>query len=669
MGLLFLVSHFVLFKSKQPAPAAVCTSPDCEKDAVFVAEHINRSADPCHDFEAFACSMWSKAGEVYGYGEGIMRLQIAAWFSGFEAVLNEALDSIEPVNRLKKMYDLCMTTDVDTTTVQNSIKELKQFMRERGLGWPHLPAKKERPLGVLLDLAYHWRLGLWFDASDLRPASAASGMRVGPRVLLIEPGAFVGAWAAQHYSVLNQSYTAYWRALERQFRDSEDDPPRTDNIEEITKRETEILNALLKVMLSNTRKPAEFPVGDIERFTPNISEAVWSEELNKKVVSLEITTLTNQSFDNITVTDTAILYTLNNLLTTYNQKEVLDHLSWFFVQVFASLADRGNLIYKFGNKVLADARRHLYCATEVEASNQFLIAAIHTRLRIPIGARKTFDEQLQTIKQAALDNIALHSTWADGDSRKKVADKVRKEKTAIWPPDELLETSVLKEMYADISLSRSTFIEYWFDAYRRIRTLLGDPRYAEAMAMARNFVLPYFDYDYISNHVRLALGTVAAPLYRAGSTYAMLYGGIGFSYAAQLVRAFDEGGLTISPDGRINASWVPAAWHTGHAKKSKCTSPLSPFPEIPALQISHAAFQRAVANLSEPPKPLMLDYSEEQVFFIAACFTLCDVEKNRYGTYSGRCNKMVQNVPAFAAAFSCLDGSKMKPARPCPYFD
>lgn len=184
------------------------------------------------------------------------------------------------------------------------------------------------------------------------------------------------------------------------------------------------------------------------------------------------------------------------------------------------------------------------------------------------------------------------------------------------------------------------------------------------MKLSRNFVLPYLEYDYVSNAVRVAIGAVNLPLYDAESTNAMIYGGLGFSYAAQLVRAFDEGGLTIDPYGAINDSWAPPSW-----KRNCSADHRSPFPEIPALQAAHAAFQRALANGTRPARRLMADYTEEQVFFIAACFTLCQLEESALGFYGGHCNRAVKNFAPFAEAFACRNGSKMNPDDSCPYFN
>ncbi|KAH9380274.1 hypothetical protein HPB48_018182 [Haemaphysalis longicornis] len=692
--LVFAVYRVVSVRSKQSEPDRnLCMSGQCRYHANLIRNHIDRSADPCEDFEAFACSQWADVAETYGYGAAIMRLQIATWFTEFKvmkssrraivpgdivgtlgnaahnlrhafknhAVLTEGARLIPVGVRAENMYELCMS-DVNDTAAKSGVRMLKLFMLERGLRWPERPLPGVEPLGVLLDLAYHWRLGLWFDASHLETMPAGSIKR--SRTLLIEPGAFVGAWAAQHDSVIrNDAYAHYWRALESAFSEN-NTKPRPDNISKIVEREGVILHELSTILYSAVRRPVRFPIEVVERFTPDISKRTWTQEIANRIVAVEETKFARKSFESITVSDIAILEVLNKLYVRYNRDEILDHLSWFFVQVFASLADRQNLRHKYGSQDFAEKRRYLFCATEVEASNQFLIAALYARLHSSGDARNTVVRRLEAVKKAALEKIFRGTSWAEDLSRDMIATKVRNQQVILWPPPELLSDDALSEMYENVREYRGSFIEYWLEAYNHTRNLLGDPRYDEAMKLARNFVLPYFEYDYVSNAVRVAIGAVDIPLYAEGSTQAMVYGGLGFSYAAQLVKAFDEGGLTIDPHGAINVSWAPPSW-----KRNCSNDRRSPFPEIPAIQVAHAAFLQALANESQPAKRLMEDYTEEQVFFIVACFTLCQVERTAEGSYGGDCNRAVKNFAPFAEAFACRDGSSMKPTNRCLYFD
>ncbi|KAH9380276.1 hypothetical protein HPB48_022995 [Haemaphysalis longicornis] len=149
-----------------------------------------------------------------------------------------------------------------------------------------------------------------------------------------------------------------------------------------------------------------------------------------------------------------------------------------------------------------------------------------------------------------------------------------------------------------------------------------------------------------------------------GSTHATFYGGPRLLLRRAAGQAFDEGGLTIDPTARSTTRGRRLRGSATAANRSSLA-----LPEIPAIQVAHAAFLQALANESQPAKRLMEGYTEEQVFFIVACFTLCQVERNAEGSYGGDCNRAVKNFAPFAEAFACRDGSSMKPTNRCLYFD
>ncbi|KAH9380106.1 hypothetical protein HPB48_019130 [Haemaphysalis longicornis] len=187
-----------------------------------------------------------------------------------------------------------------------------------------------------------------------------------------------------------------------------------------------------------------------------------------------------------------------------------------------------------------------------------------------------------------------------------------------------------------------------------------------------NFVMPYFFYHNIHNAVLISVAALARPLYHNDGTAAMTFGGLGFSYAAQLVRAFKDGGLAVNVDGNIaDDSWAASSWKEGSQTKLQCLKPDfdSPFPEIPAIEIAHAAFRHALSNESALSRRVTLDYTEEQVFFITACFTLCSIPSLAGRFFGGDCNKLAMNYEPFAEAFRCHDDARMKPKNPCSFFD
>ncbi|KAH9369370.1 hypothetical protein HPB48_022461 [Haemaphysalis longicornis] len=400
---------------------------------------------------------------------------------------------------------------------------------------------------------------------------------------------------------------------------------------------------------------------------------VWNNEIEKNIVPEEGMSAWQDLPNSITVSDVTLIGVINTLYAKYTKEQILEHIAWFFVQAFVALADRKYLVSKYGNKAIADAHRREYCATEVETAYRFLVVSLYTMPRFSIKFRDTIAFQLQSVKEALLEKIASgHPTWADNSSRERVASKVSNLRTSLWPPADLLNETDLLAMYRDFPKNVTSFVDHWFNIKYAERSLLANPRYAPAMKMPLNFVLPYFRYDYVSNSVLVSAAALTRPLYDANGTASMTYGGLGFSYASQLVRAFDDGGMVVDANGNITVdSWASASWKRGSQAKLDCLKPdfNTPFREIPAIEIAHSAFRRAIENDSKQSQRVTLDYTEEQEFFITACFTLCTTPNPSGSFFGGDCNKAARNYAPFAEAFGCRDGAPMKPKKPCSYFD
>ncbi|KAH9372344.1 hypothetical protein HPB48_022680 [Haemaphysalis longicornis] len=646
----------------------LCLTDSCQYQANLIESHVDRNVDPCEDFHAFACSKWTAPAEAYSYDTALMRVQIIKWFNGFHKLLENGAKRYVWATRAERMHKECMS-DVDKSAIDKGIGLLKSFMRDRRIPWPGPPIPEVEPLSVLLDLAYNWNLGLWFDARPLRTAVTKGEPLLS---LLIDHGAFIGAWSALHYQVVHggtEAYSRYWNSIQSIFSEGTPLPDvGKSEIQDIATRESMILKALYDAAGSTVMKPARFQIKDVERYTPNISAAVWNRAIEENTV-LTGSAAWHRPFDTITAADSAFLGVVNHLSTVFTREEILSHLSWFFAQVFVSLVNRNYLVAKFGDEAIANAQKPFFCATEVEASNELLIVALYTLLHFSAEVRDMIDLRMASVKNAVLEKIDGSMSWADKSSKEVVVAKVQKAETILWPPIEVLEDTALSATYGNVVRTKKSFIERWIDSYNITRTLRWDPRYHEAMKLARNFVLPYFRYDYVLNAVRVSIAALDRPFHVADGTAAMFYGGLGFVYARELVKAFDETGRLVDAEGNIGASWASQSWEEASLAKRDCLQGRSPFPEMPALEAVHSAFKRAVADEHGPQERVMLNYTEEQVFFITACFTLCAVSNSAVRLFSGDCNKAARNYAPFAAAFTCPVGSKMNPERQCPYFD
>ncbi|KAH8009269.1 hypothetical protein HPB51_014238 [Rhipicephalus microplus] len=184
-------------------------------------------------------------------------------------------------------------------------------------------------------------------------------------------------------------------------------------------------------------------------------------------------------------------------------------------------------------------------------------------------------------------------------------------------------------MYSAFSLNESSFISFFLKTYELSRLLSRRDEYAYALSPSLNFILPFFNYNYIKNNVSIAVAALSAPLYAVNGTTAMPYGGLGFSYAMAVVRAFDDTGIKIDRQGHnlsSEASWASVHWkHTVAATRS-CLGTKSPtlFPEIPAIEVAYAAFQTALAQSNQLVQ-LGSAFTEEQVADTYHTFRACQL--------------------------------------------
>lgn len=160
------------------------------------------------------------------------------------------------------------------------------------------------------------------------------------------------------------------------------------------------------------------------------------------------------------------------------------------------------------------------------------------------------------------------------------------------------------------------------------------------------------------------MAALANPLLYESGTQAMLFGGLGYQYALEMVRALDTIGVTVDPHGNIVHQWLSGQSAAEYKKRVRCLGEVNEdiFPELPALELAYRAYISVVET--EGPK-LFSSRTEAQVFFITACLGMC---KHHRGGSDTRCNKAVMAFRPFAKAFQCDSASEMNRPQKCAFF-
>ncbi|KAH7984639.1 hypothetical protein HPB52_023382 [Rhipicephalus sanguineus] len=653
-----LIYFLWLYCSNPPIDRGFCDSTDCHHYEAFIGALLNRSIDPCDDFSAFVCSAW-KSPSLYPHKSRSSREDVVdAWSKNFEVMLRRGKKYLEVGEKPLSMLSLCKYSSAYDVT--SSVESLQHFMEERKIRWPGPPLNDVDPLGVLLDLDFNWGMELWIRVEFLRKQGAG-----GQRALRISSAGRIRGWLSLCRRLVSAgSFFDYWRKHYMLLATSRAPTPTQQQGNRTAEVQITVLQQLLDASRNHTA--IQLLLKDMKTHTAVMSPEQWIAMLNENLNVYPAFT----GDDRIIASQPALLTALNKIISSYHHDDIMENISWLFVQMIApavdasiwSLFPRETTMKPDNDAAITAALQVAFCSSEVEYAYRLLVVSLHTVQNFPFKVRQEINKRLRDIRNAAVEKIdALQ--WLMPQWKRRAQEKLNATRILLWPSEELLSNTALSIMYKTFPASDANFVALWLRVRRSVQELAWE--YEEAMHMPANLALPLVDYDYLLNSIRVSTQTLSPPAYYEQGTHAMFYGGLGFLYASQLVRALDPEGLRIDAQGDIVGElWLSPLWRHAVMDVAAClTGSGSYFPEIPALEISYKALETALSR--EGGRRLRIGFSERQLFFITLCFLTCA----RPGTQPpADCNKAVMNFPPFANEFGCRNSSRMRPARQCPFF-
>ncbi|KAH6938881.1 hypothetical protein HPB50_014397 [Hyalomma asiaticum] len=650
--LLYLMPHSAITRAVRGSRP--CTTASCHYQADIIASWINDSVDPCDDFEAYACARWTQGIEDCSIGSAMMCHANHYWIHDFRRRLEEGANSLPITKRIATLFDSCKRKRT-AEEARKEVYEIKKFMRDLKIPWPEPPLPGVEPLGVILDLVFNWGIDIWFRL-DLSLHATDSGDR---RNLFLQPAVVISArWNNVAGILHTDKFVDYWLGFHRAFAPDETMRP-LDAILNIRSMQTTIYEDFVRFENNRLKQPAHTPLGDIHRYTPHISVRQWTEALSDNLGG-------HGKFvhsDGVTTTDAQLFAVVDRLFTNFSREQLLDHVSWELVQLIAPLAGSELLLAKYGTERRAEMQGDKFCSNELERAYRWLITAAVLLPHFDSEARAILEEQLANITEAAIAKVT-GVLWADNGSVEMVADKLKSQTAVIWPPYRPLRESTLSKAFGSWFYENATFTQHWIRSVTMWRQLRTSPTYKRSDDSPRSCAFPHFEYDPLSNAVRVSAPVLFIPWYQAGGSRAALYGSFGFTFAREVVKSFDV--PAFDRHGEFLNTWPTDIWKEASADKDSCLQPEfdTVFPEIPALEVAHAAFLRS----STEGAAISKEWSAERVFFVTACFTMCNLP-NTLSRFRSDCNKALRNFAPFAAAFKCPAKSRMNPKNKCSYFD
>lgn len=555
--------------------------------------------------------------------------------------------------KARAMFSSCQNMDANES--RDAMKALNQFLSSRSLPSPDIQnGSSAHPLDVLLDLAINWQLPLWFTIGVFQ---IKSDNRVG---VLFSPEFYRVFGEEAIYGILYNGQTR--QARSRTGRVLSTAIPHQPNQTDEYEIDREIPQALRGIAGDRyAQMPDVVRILDIERFTPKLTSDVWLTLLNKHLSPNFRLGLKDQ----ILVTDTRLLKTINRFFEKYGHAKILGHLHRRVLEVFSNMAVSDALYPE--NPLIVEPHptsREISCEMQIEDVYKLLLSVAFYDYKQLSKHRSMIDDVLGSVAKTTVELIK-DSPYIAKEDKERLVHKTRNTSILLWSRDELLTPPGLEKVFASFPTSESTFFDYVLQTRNVTRALLGSEAYDDITAPPHGGRESYVKYNAFKNAVTLSLAAFKEPLYYSDGTKSINYGGIASTFARELIQTLN------TPELSANATGWYFQGKPDASGMLRCNDTLTDkpiFPEVPALEVAYRAYSlnQRVPVGKDLRLPSMEEYSEEQVFFISFCRTTCRLVHDR--KTSEVCNTAVRNVEAFARAFNCTPESKMNPTVKCRVF-
>jgi putative endopeptidase len=310
-------------------------------------------------------------------------------------------------------------------------------------------------------------------------------------------------------------------------------------------------------------------------------------------------------------------------------------------------------------------------------------------------AERAFAGESRAIANDMIDriNAAMNAgfpslAWMDEPTRAKAADKIAKMERKIGYPDRWRD-------YADVAIDpKSHFANVL--AEKQAHAARESAKVGQAVDRA-DWLMPTplvnAYYNPTNNEIVFPAGILQPPFFAADQPMVMNFGGIGSVAGHELTHGFDDEGRKYDASGKLTSWWsepVAAAFE----QRVECVegqySRYAPLPgkfvdgeltageniaDIGGVKAAYYAYKTWEAEQGERAEPVAEGLTNDQVFFVSWAQNWCmhateaetlrrlEIDPHSPGEF--RAIGPLIDLPAFAQAFECAEGTPMNPVDRC----
>jgi endothelin-converting enzyme/putative endopeptidase len=323
--------------------------------------------------------------------------------------------------------------------------------------------------------------------------------------------------------------------------------------------------------------------------------------------------------------------------------------------------------------------RALRCLESTEALLGEPLGRKYAERSFPPAAKAKVREMVANLLGVLTEDVAAAS-WMTPEAHEQALAKVADYDVMVGYPDVWADTSSLTirrdAFWADVAAAR----RFGVDTNRR---QIGQPLGRKIWQLPASSPGAYIDVQL--NQMVLPAGFLQAPAFDLAATDAVNYGAIGIGVAHDMTHAIDRLGADFDVTGRARVWWSDAD-RAGFTKLGRCVVAqyeayeVAPgvhlngervlgeaVGDLAGVRIAYRALQRSIA--AGHPVPTVDGFTPEQQFFLSWAQYRGAAEtpelqrqlakSDTHATAKYRVNGPLASTPEFAAAFGCKAGSPM----------
>ncbi|XP_075558172.1 membrane metallo-endopeptidase-like 1 [Dermacentor variabilis] len=690
-----------------------CNSAGCQLLASKVINRLDATVNPCDDIEAHVCGpvRW-ESDLVTDTATEVMRV----WMQRGAV----HLESKKRPDAAFSLYHACMAP------AEESLSELKAFMRDRGLLWPTYGESKLPALYVLLDLLINWGVPFWFELSLRRLPDDTRYSLYANRVQM-------NKWRRQQQVSDDLGRLKEYADL---FYDvygaSKADRSHADKMLQQEKDMHHIIEPAGVDHRIKRGALTEFrlQISAADSFTPYIPSQTWLQFLNHLLRPHKFV-----AEDCILIDDIGLSQTMNELFKNFRNQDLLYTLGWWFAQQFSVIASLDGGVASYGSAAMALANRPSDCYALAESRFRRHLFLQRAHASLGTAGMRQVERLLSNIRNTTIRLLSF-LPWMDAQSRKDAVAIVEATEFEGWKPHladdrddadtqeklqamnssdagssvwealqasttEANETAPVGDRRPDVRLAspvaplprigerqktraspRPSVVRSWIDSAISYKRQFPKWPLEDSLLHRHLSYTTLVQYDYWWNSVFLQMGALAEPLFYLDGPPSANYGGLGVVVARHLFKAFDYMHGTRLDAKRNLRQWLSHSSRKSYEQKLACVNDNSwTMAHVAAIEMAHAAVFGAGSERSEEankPRRNWLpgqrkDVSPEMAFFLVYCRTTCQSRyrhrPNQTNWERPRCGEILKHVAGFGRAFKCPADSPMVSSVPkCSFF-